>query len=602
MNNKNAIGVRRGQLKEATACRLGRVIGSQNFPENHQLVSQSPLKAKLLEALKLGKPDIGKDYLYERCVDKYMNAMLPALRAAIAIKPSDELTPDQFYFCQSKIREVIGTIGKQQHYIYQLMKDNDDTSLIVIEHKGFSKNGVSRLSTAKLNPLYEEFVIDEILNLRVERNQQLLDEIDRTANYWVPVEPASLQAFITKTTETLRATKNGANYEQALLRNLAAAQQLQAMIREPDAEHATHYVNERWEIADCGRIYGQGYSLQRMPKEVRHAALGVCHKYDFKASAFALMAGLAHEIDPSLRIAGVLDYIKNRQKIRQHIAKQLDIDESLVKQIFTAIGFGADLKNNQHNAIRGALAKAARQRQQHDPNARLDKDVYNNLGEDEFQRLIANQTFRYIYDALQAINATILSYLNTDNFEIGDNTYSAIDPKTGKKRTGKQKLAWIYQALESYAMLTFADLAKQEPLLTTHDCIYFKQPLTSEQVIDITLKLQETFTYLRFEHERIYPLAGDPAYEARLREEEEAEREHRLRIEAETERAKHYMLRFEPEQIYPLADDEECEAHIDEFLMDEYEQNAWLREQESLAMYHRITNKIRKVFDSLLSH
>lgn len=538
MKNKKDIGAKADLMEPVAACRLGRVIGSQEFTEKTSPIQRSPLKQKLLQALKSTQPAIGKDYLYERCVNKYVDEMLLALRAAIAIKPNDDLMPNQFYFCQSKIREAIGTIGKQQQYIFQLMKEDDATSLIVIERKGFSQNGVSRLSAAKLNPLYEELVIDEILNLRVERNQQLLDEIERTANYWVAVEPASLQAFITKTTETLRATKNGVHYEQALLRNLVAAQQLQAMTHAPDAEHPTHYVNERWEQADCGRIYGQGYSLQRMPKAVRHAALGVCHKYDFKACAFALMAGLAHEIDPTLLVGATLDYIKNRQKIRQRIAKQLGIDESLVKQIFTAIGFGAELKNNQYNAIRGALAKAARQ--QHDPNVRLDKDVYNNLGEDEFQRLIANPTFRYIYEEFQAINATILSYFNTDNFEIGEYTYSAIDPKTGKKRNSRQKLAWIYQALESRAILTFAELAGQEELLTTHDCIYFKQKISSEKIKDISVKLQEQFPYLCFEHERIYPITGDDAYEARFAEIDQFEREHREFIAAETENARWY--------------------------------------------------------------
>ncbi len=540
MKNKKAIGVKKELMKGFTACRLGRVIGSQKFTRNHQPVKRSPLKANLLDALKLSEPEIGKDYLYQRCVDKYVDAMLPALRAAISHKPSDKLLPNQFYFSPSSLREEIGTIGKQQKYIYKLMGESNATSLIVIDRKGTKFDGVGELSVVRLNPLYEGHVIDELLNLRVERNQKLLEEIERTANFWVPVEPVSLQAFITKTTQTLRATKHGRNYEQALLRNLAAAQQLIMMVHEPDAEHDTHYINERWEQADCGRIYGKGYSLQHMPKEVRHAALGVCHKYDFKASAFALMAGLAHEIDPSLLIGAMLDYIKNRQKIRQRIAKQLNINESLVKQIFTAIGFGADLKNNQHNVIRRALAKAARQQQQIDGTEWLEKDVYNGLGENEFQRLIANPTFRYIYEEFQAINSTILAYIDSDDFEIGEYAYSAIDPKTGKKRNSRQKLAWIYQALESHAMEAFVKLAEQKPLLTTHDCLYFKHKLSSEKAVDITLQLQQQFPFLRFEHEAIYPIAGDAAYEARFAETEQFEREHRQRIADEEEKTRWY--------------------------------------------------------------
>lgn len=548
MKNKKAIGVKKELIAGATACRLGRVITPQKFARNHQPVKRSPLKAKLLEALKLSEPEIGKDYLYQRCVDKYVDAMLPALRAAISHKPSDKLLPNQFYFSPSSLREEIGTIGKQQKYIYKLMGESNATSLIVIDRKGTKFDGVGELSAVRLNPLYEGLVIDELLSWRFERNQKLLDEIERTANCWVPVEPASLQAFITKTAQTLRATKNGMRYEQTLLRNLTAAQQLMTMVHEPDAQHDTHYINERWEQADCGRIYGKGYSLQHMPKEVRHAALGVCHKYDFKASAFALMAGLAHEIDPSLLIGAMLDYIKNRQKIRQRIAKQLNINESLVKQIFTAIGFGADLKNNQHNVIRRALAKAARQQQQIDGTEWLEKDVYNGLGETEFHRLIANPTFRYIYEEFQAINTTILAYIESDDFEIGEYAYSAIDPKTGKKRNSRQKLAWIYQALESHAMEAFVELAEQKPLLTTHDCLYFKHKLSSEKTVDITLQLQQQFPFLRFEHEAIYPIAGDAAYEARFAETEQFEREHREFIAAETEKTRWY----EPKNLWKV--------------------------------------------------
>jgi len=272
---------------------------------------ESELKAKLLEALKLTAPEIGKAYLYERCVAKYISAMLPAISAAMSLNhKSNALMPDQLYFSQSKVREEIGTIGKQQQYIYQLMKRDKSTSLLLVKSTGFNKNGVSKLSTVTLNPIYKDLVMDELLNLHVESNQTLLDEIDATANYTVNVDPVSLASFIAKTTATLRTTSNGTAYKETLMRNLTAAKQLQSMIHKADDTNATPYINERWEMADCGRIYGQGYSLQRMSKEVRHAALGVCHKYDFKACAFALMAGLAYAVNPAIQIGATLDYSK----------------------------------------------------------------------------------------------------------------------------------------------------------------------------------------------------------------------------------------------------------------------------------------------------
>jgi hypothetical protein len=127
-------------------------------------------------------------------------------------------------------------------------------------------------------------------------------------------------------------------------------------------------------------------------------------------------------------------------------------------------------------------------------------------------RLTSSQTFKFVYEELQLINATILQHFEGDDFEICSRVYNAINPKTGKKRNSRQKLAFIYQALESCAMFEFAELAQQEPLLTTHDCIYFKRKLNAEQVKDITWQLQQTFAYLRFEYEPIRPIATDEYY------------------------------------------------------------------------------------------
>ena len=211
------------------------------------------------------------------------------------------------------------------------------------------------------------------------------------------------------------------------------------------------------------------------------------------------------------------------------------ISEELVKTIFTALGFGAELKNNQHNAIRGALAAAARM--QHDMTVRLDRSIYNNLGAEEFERLVINKTFGYIYEDLQSINATIIEYFKNNELALGDVTYSETDPKTGKKRNDRQKLAWIYQALESMAMMQFADLAQQDPLLTTHDCLYFKEKLPASAVVDITVKLQETFRFLRFEHKAIYPITDVAQFEARFADAQSFEQQHEQRIAAEQAQA-----------------------------------------------------------------
>ena len=83
------------------------------------------------------------------------------------------------------------------------MKDDASTSLLLIERKGFNTNK-SQPSIVRLNPIYEDLIVDAILNLHIEANQKLLEEIERTANYWVPVDKASLRGYIDKTAESLR--------------------------------------------------------------------------------------------------------------------------------------------------------------------------------------------------------------------------------------------------------------------------------------------------------------------------------------------------------------------------------------------------------------
>jgi len=494
------------------------------------------LKIILLAALKTTTPQIGKDYLYERCVTKYLSAMLPAISYAIAISnKSSQYKPYQFPLAQTTLRNALGRIGTQQKYISDVMKSHATTSLIIEIKKGFNySNSTHMLSLVELNPIYKSLIMEELLNLQLTENKTNLNEIDRSPNYKVNVDTASLASYIVKTTKTITDTENEGVYKNKLFKNLLAAKQLQSIIHVADETNPTPYISERWEQADSGRIYGQGLSLQRLTKEVRHAALGYCYKYDFKASSFALMAGLAFSIDSSIKIAAAIDYVKNRNRIRQRIAKELNIDES------------AELKNNQFNAIRGAFAKVARMK--HDPSIRLERDIYNNLGADEFMRLVDNSIFNNIYKDLQVINQTILEYFKTNALVINDRTYSKIDPKTGKKRNNKQKLAWIYQALEFKAMIEFlelvSDMTQQEPLLTTHDCIYFKNKLSANVKIDAAYLLNQKFPYLRFEEEEIIPIVEDAHFASRYAEANQFEQEHKQRIKEEELLAQKYSSEY----------------------------------------------------------
>ena len=125
VRTKNSNGVTKEAKREPTACINSRVSDrsssakssnqvSKSGSEISSVTSSSPinanstqlitsqpvtgvdaLKTRLLAALRIAQPTIGKAYLYERCVNKYVDVMLPALRSAIAFKPADHLLPHQ---------------------------------------------------------------------------------------------------------------------------------------------------------------------------------------------------------------------------------------------------------------------------------------------------------------------------------------------------------------------------------------------------------------------------------------------------------------------------------------------------------------------------
>jgi hypothetical protein len=479
--------------------------------------------------------------------------MLAAIHKAMFANMNKlRLNASEFSFPKHKVFLAMGRYGNPQDYIYTLMQKRSETSILLQVSEGFCYANNSQLTVMRFNPIYEELLMQELQDLKLDRNEELMDDLEQTYTHIVDVDVASLRGYINKTKQSIAENKKGMHYKEALLRNLTAAKQLMVMVHEADERNPhSAYLLERYETADCGRSYGKGLSLQCMRKEVRHAALGVCHQYDFKACAFAVMAGLAHAINPSLKIGGVLDYVRLRAKIRERIAKEVNVDIKLVKSVITAIGFGAKLRNTQFGAIRRELMLYAQNA--HDRNIWLEKADWNKLGEDEYKRLLANQTFIGIYNEFQLINETIINYFDDDGFEINSFVYSKIDPhakrldKFGKRkkasdfRTKAQQLAWIYQALETQAREHFEKLSGQKALLTTHDCIYFKQKLPVSLKHDILDKLQQTFPYLAFEHTPIYPIADKQTFDGRFAEQIEFEREHKERMKEQEVKSRSHI-------------------------------------------------------------
>ena len=163
--------------------------------------------------------------------------------------------------------------------VFGVMQEHPNTSLVIITKKG---NSITHeLSRVTLNHNYKKEIMEALKSLHIELEPQRLADVAAKANVIIRINAESLASYIEQTRTELTKPHSEA-YEAKLVRNLQVASQLLDMAKEDDQGA---YVEEYWERIDSGRVHGHGLSLQRIPKEVRHAALGRCFRYDFKAAS-----------------------------------------------------------------------------------------------------------------------------------------------------------------------------------------------------------------------------------------------------------------------------------------------------------------------------
>lgn len=463
-------------------------------------------------------------------VDEVVRALAQS-NIAFGIQNGDEFSLGVF-----DLRERVGriTIDGKQQWVLGLLSSNPETALYTVGFKG-NEGQVSRVSLSKK---YEKQIMEEMINLNLELSPKQLKAMHDNATNWIPCDLDSLNSFITNTSikyaeEVRKNDPDRGAYRDALARNMLIARQL---IAQSSFHEGQSVLPEVYWTADSGRMYGKGLSLQRVPKDVRNAALGVCHSYDFKASCYALMTGLALAIDPTLKVASMIEYIKDRSEIRKTIAEELGIEEDKVKGIFSSLGFGAKLVDNPYMSIR------------------------KELGPIGYEQLMANKEFHYISQAFKLVKATILEHFSSDNFTFMGLKYNPIDPNSDsvvpKKRNKNQKLAWIYQAMESKAIADFGSMASEygyQPALFAHDCVYFKTKLPEIRLASIHSELRREFPLLSFEYELVIPIFnGEGPFKAKSNAYKNHQVAHESSIDAEELNADSSFVKFDEHKIDPL--------------------------------------------------
>lgn len=474
----------------------------------------SELGQTLAQALQHRHPEISAA-LALRYATKYVDAVLAELHAA-SQRPANWCDEEISINASAIYRDAGRTSSGRR--IYSLMQESPDTSILLLEQRG-NQGQYNRMI---LNPQYKDLAMREY-HRTVTQDSTGLDNISPD-DLWdqatdvVEIDRHSLLSFCQRTEQELQSGAHAQAYRSAAETNLRTARQLLGRIRELDG---SAYIPEVRQRADTGRVYGLGQSLIRTRRAVRHAALGACWQYDFNAHSFAVLASWALKIRPDSEVRAIQEYVRNRNQIRQRIARNTGRAEWEIKSVFTSLGFGARPQANWRSSI-----------------ARIMGGAYG------VEQLLRDQTFRTIYRELLLVRRTVANFFAS--LPAGWELFQGCQYPAGRRNTN-QMLAWIYQNTEAYLTQQFVDYVaehtQQQPRLTVHDAVYYSQRIPAEVLRDAKLLLSEQFALVRISAEQIIPISTD-SYRQQLYQEQQAlEQRHRLHIEQEEQQARVYQAR-----------------------------------------------------------
>jgi len=113
-------------------------------------------------------------------------------------------------------------------------------------------------------------------------------------------------------------------------------------LRLSEANQNDGWLEQNYRVSDFGRLVGTGLSsLQTMPKVLLKEILNGCVEVDVNACSMSLLPSIYNRLmDKPLTFSSIERYRKHRTTIREVVSLSLGVDLEMVKQAFTAIGFG----------------------------------------------------------------------------------------------------------------------------------------------------------------------------------------------------------------------------------------------------------------------
>ena len=414
------------------------------------------------------------DKILKKRVSKYIKFVLNKLIAhhpnVLAIK-----NWGGFSFNSKEALAELGDLGAKRKYGYAWSTFQKEIKFLVLLDKG--NNFTQKVSDYILNPKYLPALKSYLKSVSLCELYPNYDQYFKDAEALVPIDVRNLQRIL-----KFKGYNNRGGKHQPLSKSDAAKIELLIQAANQYDGCIPHYYEE----SSTSRKYGKGMlNLQTLPKRIRYAALPNCYVYDLQAGAYSLLAILAKQVKPELETPFIDKYVKERAYIRRKITNDIfgvDFDGKLsgiIKEAFTAIGFGAKLQTmNQYRKTKDELIFA------------LDKIFHTDKwGNTKTKAFLEHPFVVALTQEYEGVKQVIVSEFKDENYDLELNKgfpFIRLDDG-GKQKSNSKMLAHLYQSLERNVLDIMVEVAGNKLLLPVHDGIVTSDKIDLSQ-LDAKLK------------------------------------------------------------------------------------------------------------------
>jgi len=214
-------------------------------------------------------------------------------------------------------------------------------------------------------------------------------------------------------------------------------------------------LNQRYCMSGSGRLYAKDTNLQNCRKIIKIAALSGYYEYDFENCHFSIFDQLAKNI--GVECINIQYYLKHKQEIRLLIAKDLNLEIPIVKQVLISVMYGASRSTNEEHAIPKLL------------------------GINKAKELYKHPFFSNLVDELKIVGNKIIHKWEQKTEK---RLYNHMNKFIDVGKAGRFLLAHIIQGYESAMLHIAMHLNEGNIILLQHDGFVTCQPINEEQLLN----------------------------------------------------------------------------------------------------------------------